>query len=80
MFLNKYEYVYKNTMKCFGTIFLNISDNYPEHCELFSNIFFHLTLCLKCLQTKKNRKPVKWKLVREKNKKCEQEEANEKKN
>ena len=25
--------------------FLNLSDNYPEHCELFSNIF------LKCLQT-----------------------------
>ena len=56
MFLNKYEYVYKNTMNCFGIIFLNISDNYPEHCELFSNIFFSLDTLFEMFTNKEEQK------------------------
>ena len=39
----------ENILKCSKLFFPNISGNYPEHCELFSNIFSLDTL--KCFQT-----------------------------
>ena len=46
MFPNKF---FRKHHKMFKTFFPNISGNYPEHCELFSNIFSLDTL--KCFQT-----------------------------